>query len=289
MSHLPLADAGTVESLWRYPVKSMMGEGLQVSRVLESGLQGDRVYALVDTSDGKVATAKNPRKWPRLFGFRAACIEPFGSAAIVPAVRVTLPDGRVVTGQQPDINEVLSKALDREVTLGAIGPTPLAPTPASAPASSTKAEEYWPDIEGLDYQDTVTDFELPRGTFFDCATIHVLAITTLERLKIFYPQGRFEIARFRPNIVLKPAGGVDTFVEDAWVGRTMAIGDEVRLKITGPCGRCVMTTLAQGDLPNDRGILRTAVQHHRANVGAYAAVLRGGTVRRGDRVTLESD
>ena len=69
----------------------------------------------------------------------------------------------------------------------------------------------------------------------------------------------------------------------------MAIGDEVRLKITGPCGRCVMTTLAQGDLPNDRGILRTAVQHHRANVGAYAAVLRGGTVRQGDRVTLESD
>ena len=66
----------------------------------------------------------------------------------------------------------------------------------------------------------------------------------------------------------------------------LAIGDEVRLNITGPCGRCVMTTLAQGELPKDSGILRTAVQNNRGNVGLYAAVVRGGTIRRGDRLTL---
>jgi len=75
-------------------------------------------------------------------------------------------------------------------------------------------------------------------------------------------------------------------VENAWIGHTLAIGDEVRLHITGPCGRCVMTTLAQGELPPDSGILRTAVQQNQGQVGVYAAVLQGGTIRHGDRVRL---
>ena len=63
---------GSIVSLWRYPVKSMMGEELNAAEVTKGGLLGDRAYALIDTSDGKVATAKNPRKWPQLFDFRAA-------------------------------------------------------------------------------------------------------------------------------------------------------------------------------------------------------------------------
>ncbi|HUG01457.1 MAG TPA: MOSC domain-containing protein, partial [Longimicrobiales bacterium] len=92
---------------------------------------------------------------------------------------------------------------------------------------------------------------------------------------------------FRPNIVLQPASAEKEFVENAWVGRTLVIGDEVRLNVTGPCPRCVMTSLPQGDLPKDPGILRTAAQHNQVNVGVYAAVLRGGTIRRGDSFRLE--
>ena len=76
------------------------------------------------------------------------------------------------------------------------------------------------------------------------------------------------------------------FVENDWVGRTVAIGGGVRLAITGPCGRCVMTTLPQGDLPKDSGILRTAAQHNGVNVGVYASVVSGGTIRRGDPVRI---
>jgi uncharacterized protein YcbX len=141
-------------------------------------------------------------------------------------------------------------------------------------------------MEGLDYRDTVTDFDLPEGTFFDCAVVHVLATTTLDRLRALYPQGRFEVRRFRPNIVVQTNGDQEDFVENTWVGRTLALGDAVRLSITGPCPRCVMTTLAQGDLPKDPGILRTAAQHNQVNVGVYASVLQGGTVRRGDPVWL---
>jgi uncharacterized protein len=92
--------------------------------------------------------------------------------------------------------------------------------------------------------------------------------------------------RFRPNIVVDPVGGEPGFAEDAWIGHTLAIGDAVRLSITGPCGRCVMTTLAQGELPKDTEILRTAVQQHQGQVGVYAAVVQGGTIRHGDRVRL---
>ena len=104
---------------------------------------------------------------------------------------------------------------------------------------------------------------------------------------MLYPQGRFEVRRFRPNVVVGTASGEKDFAENTWIGQTLAIGDAVRLSVTGPCPRCVMTTLPQGDLPKDAGILRTAAQHNRANVGVYASVLQGGRVRRGDSVRLE--
>src|SRR2546421_6595921 len=110
-------EIGSVVSLWRYPVKSMMGEELNATAVTERGLLGDRAYALVDSSDGKVATAKNPRKWPRLFDFHATFSEPAHAAAKVPPVRIALPDGTTVTSDQGDVNQILSKALKREVTL----------------------------------------------------------------------------------------------------------------------------------------------------------------------------
>ena len=268
-------EPGSVVSLWRYPVKSMMGEELNATEVTERGLLGDRAYALVDSPDGKVATAKNPRKWPRLFDFRATFIEPAQAAAKIPPVRIALPDGTTVTSDQGDLNQILSKALNREVALRA------------ARGGAVNAEEYWPDMDGLDHRDTVTDFTLPEGTFFDCAMVHLLTTATLDRLRELYPQGRFEVRRFRPNIVVQLASDEKGFAENAWVGHTLAIGTAVRLNITGPCGRCVMTTLAQGDLSWDPGILRTAAQHNQVNVGVYAAVARGGSIRRGDPARIE--
>src|SRR5712692_2818507 len=115
MPHPIQTDLGAVASIWRYPVKSMMGEELNATEVTERGLFGDRAYALVDSSDGKVATAKNPRKWPNLFDFRATFIEPLRISANAPPVRITLPDGTITTSQQGDLNQVLSKALNRKV------------------------------------------------------------------------------------------------------------------------------------------------------------------------------
>jgi uncharacterized protein len=83
---------GEVEELWRYPVKSMLGKKLTTTDVTEKGLLGDRAYALRDTSDGKIATAKNPRKWPNLFDYEAALTGAATAGEKLPPALITLPD-----------------------------------------------------------------------------------------------------------------------------------------------------------------------------------------------------
>jgi uncharacterized protein YcbX len=268
----------SVVALWRYPVKSMMGEELNAAEVTKRGLLGDRQFAVVDRSTGKIGGAKNPRKWGNFFDFRAAYVEPPRTGSKIPAVRITLPDGAVVTNEQGDLTQILSRAFGRDVAFEEAR--------GEGDSSGARAEEYWPDMAGLDFRDTVTDFELPTGTFFDVAVVHLLTTATIDRLRALYPQGRFEARRFRPNIVVSTGPDEQGFVENDWVGHNVAIGDDVRLAITGTCSRCVMITLPQGDLPKDSGILRTAAQSNGVNVGVYAAVVSGGTVHRGDPVTI---
>jgi uncharacterized protein len=269
---------GSVVALWRYPVKSMMGEELNATEVTDRGLLGDRRFAVVDRSTGKVGGAKNPRKWGNFFDFRAAYAEAPKTGARISSVRITLPDGTVVTSEQPDLEQIISRVFGRDVAFQEARPDQM-------PSGAT-AEEYWPDMAGLDYRDTVTDFEMPAGTFFDIAVVHLLTTATINRLRALYPDGRFEVRRFRPNIVVSTEGEDARFVENDWIGRTVAIGANVRLAITEPCPRCVMITLPQGDLPKDSGILRTAARHNAVNVGVYASVLNGGAIRRDDPVTL---
>src|SRR5438552_17177802 len=128
---------GVVVGLWRYPVKSMMGEELNAAEVTERGLVGDRQFAVVDASTGKVAGAKNPRKWGNFFDFRAAYVEPPQAGSKLPPVRMTLPDGTVVTSDQPDLAQILSNALGREVLF--------AEARGNGESSGAQAEEYWPD------------------------------------------------------------------------------------------------------------------------------------------------
>jgi uncharacterized protein len=270
--------AGSVAALWRYPVKSMMGEELNSCEVTDRGLLGDRQFAVVDRSSGKVGGAKNPRKWGNFFDFRAAYAEPPEPGARISPVRITLPDGTVVITGQADLEQILSRAFGRDVAFEEARLDDRSP--------GATAEEYWPDLAGLDYRDTVTDFEMPAGTFFDIAVVHLLTTATISHLRALYPQGRFEVRRFRPNIVVSTGSEDAGFAENGWIGRTVAIGGNVRLAVTEPCPRCVMITLPQGDLPKDSGILRTAARHNGVNVGVYASVLSGGTIRRGDPVTL---
>jgi len=47
-----------------------------------------------------------------------------------------------------------------------------------------------------------------------------------------------------------------------------------------------MTTLSQADLPQDTGILRTAVQNNSGHVGIYANIVQAGAIRCGDEIRI---
>lgn len=282
---------GTVASMWRYPVKSMQGEELEGAAITERGVLGDRTYAVLDRATGHIASAKHPGKWGALIACRAAFAEPPRPDAPLPPVSITLPDGAVISSAQPDVDARLSRALGRDVALV-----------TRAPEAATREADRTP-LDGPADEVKITKEAMalaaPAGTFFDVAALHVLTTATLDRLRDLHPSGSPDARRFRPNIVVAPAADERDFIENRWLGRPLAIGAEVRLQVIDPCPRCVMTTLSQGDLPRDPGILRALAQHNqaasmtvapgvvfRAVAGIYAAVLRGGTIGRGGSVWL---
>lgn len=197
-----------------------------------------------------------------------------------PGVRITAPNGATVNDASG-----ISALLGREVKLVAVGPV----------AGANLLVEY---IDVSEESEPILDFpaagDAPAGSFFDYAVLHLVTTATLTCLSELYPEGRFHPRRFRPNLLIE-CNGAEPFPENAWVGKTLAIGDEVRIAISDPCPRCVMTTLPQGGLPADRGILKT-VAHNRVHVpfmsksapsaGVYARVVRGGRIRAGDSVRL---
>ncbi|HEX3624117.1 MAG TPA: MOSC domain-containing protein [Verrucomicrobiae bacterium] len=266
---------GIITAIHRYPVKSMMGEELNATRVETNGVVGDRAFSIADPATGKIASAKNPSKWPGLFSYRAAFTVPINNGTLPPA-QITFPDGSSVSTGDKQIENKLSASLGKPVRF------------LAGPVATGTLEEYWPDIDGLARRDVVTDEAMPPGTFFDCAMVHFLTTATLESLRSSYLEGRFESRRFRPNFVIETLAELKGFPENQWGEKILSIGGEVKIKITGPCGRCVMTTLAQGDLPKDTGILKAAAKSNQARVGAYASVLQGGEVRRGDVVSIEN-
>ncbi|HEU5438330.1 MAG TPA: MOSC N-terminal beta barrel domain-containing protein [Ktedonobacterales bacterium] len=283
------AAVGSIGELWRYPVKSMRGEQLTAASLDARGLHGDRAYALVAPETGKVGSAKHPRLWGRLLTCRAE------GSATAGDVRITLPDGHVVLASSDEADAALSAVLGHPVAL------------RDEPPATPEIERYWPDVEGLDLRDTLTSGTIgrgaPPGTFFDYAPVHLLTTAALAWLRALCPDAVVAVQRFRPNLVIEPPMGAEGCVEDGWVGRTLRIGQHVRLRVLTPTPRCVVPTLPQGgdrthdELPQQIEILRTIAAHHRPpiplrggakqpSLGVYAVVEQGGAIQLGDEVRL---
>ncbi|MGH3263517.1 MAG: MOSC N-terminal beta barrel domain-containing protein, partial [Trebonia sp.] len=102
-------DAGRVEALRRYPVKSMLGEDQETLTVRSRGVLGDRAWAVLDRTSGKIASAKRPKLWRDLL----TCAARTGTEQ----VEITLPDGRTRTAGDADLDEALSSLTGRAVRL----------------------------------------------------------------------------------------------------------------------------------------------------------------------------
>ncbi|GAC1412684.1 MAG: MOSC domain-containing protein [Actinomycetota bacterium] len=276
-----------VSALWRYPVKSMIGESVERAHVSARGLSGDRAFALQDVETGLVASAKNPKRWPAMFTLRATYEHESPGDQGLGAATIALPDGSRIATDNDDAASVLSKLLGRSVRIL-----------TSAP-SGASAERYDPSIDGFPVAvpDSVDQFALagraPEGTFFDLAPIHVLTTSSLRAFSAAEPGASIDPRRFRPNIVIDSDG--DTFVENDWVGGVIRIGD-VRMNVTRAAGRCVMVTLPQGDLPRDPAVLRATVANSVYRdpgfpavpcAGVYADAIGEGEIAVGDSVVVE--
>ena len=289
---------GRVAALWRFPVKSMLGEQVTAAELTLSGVVGDRAYALVDSQTAKVVSAKNPKMWPAMFACRADFVEPPRPGEEPPPVRISLGDTTSVRSDEPDVEARLSDFFGRDVRL------------AQAAPEDFTIDQYHPDVEEVDpagYRDTVAESKLgsaffaeaglpsavPVGSFFDLFPVSLLTSSTLDRFNELRPESRFDARRFRMNIIVETeAAG---FVENGWLGRELSIGNEVRLSVSIPDPRCVMTTLAQEDLPKDTEVLRTLVRNNRLDVagagrypcaGVYAVAESAGTMHAGDAVSF---
>ena len=271
--------AGAVSRLWRYAVKSMLGEELERAEVVGSGFFGNRGFALLDVESSRLVSAKNPAKWGRMFECSARLVE--RGNAEPPHVEITLADGRRIGFHDGDFGhaeEALSELLRRKVRL----------ISARRELAPLTIEQYHPDIEEDDARGKTTEFdrspEAQTGTFTDLAAVHLVTTASLEALSALSPS-KFDPIRFRPDLLID-TGQAKGFVEAGWVGKTLAIGDEVRVKVFRECGRCVMTTLPQPELESDTGVLATIMRHNRGKLGVYASVVTGGLVRKGDRISL---
>ena len=248
----------TVTELWCHPVKSLQGQPLSTAAVMSDGLDGDRTWGIRDLATGRVLTA---RRAPALLE-AAATID-----AGVPIV--TLPDGATVTGPGSDTDAALSAWLGTAVSL------------VSSTAESPARAEYFADATDDDSEPI--EWTMPPGRFVDAMPILLLTTAALRAGALLHPDGRWDVRRFRPNVVVDVAG--DGFVEDAWCHRPVRIGG-VELVPRQACIRCTMVTRPQPGLDRDLDMYRTLARHHGATFGVWCEVSGTGTITVGDTVEV---
>ncbi len=303
---------GCVREVWRYPVKSMMGERLDRGHVGTQGLWGDRSWAIRDEATGEIHNAK---RYPILMQCSAAYhAEP--RADHIPHVDITLPDGAIVSSDSPAASRRLSELIGRHVALRPVQPaSDTAYYRRREPGAALfgqlwayrsarrllqrlvlrgPAEKELRAAFGLEPEDPLPDlsdvpavaweFYTPPGTYFDLFPIHVLTTSTLQFMSQLNPAADWDVRRFRPN-VLVDTGPTTGAMENDWVGRTIRIGDLI-VKGELPTIRCAMPMHAQADLPRDPSVLRTIVREANQCLGVYASIIEPGSVGTGDPVAL---
>lgn len=271
-----MSEIGTVASVHRFPVKSMQGQSPASVELDDDGVVGDRTWALRDTETGKLVSAKRPRLW------RAAldCTATGTGDDVV----VSVPSGEAFGIHDAGLGIALEALFGRHVAVEA----------ATGPQQGVY-ESDWPEIDGISLAGEIefpTNITGEGTSFVDLGILHVLTTASLRSLQAAAPESSIDVRRFRPSVVIDTPD-LDGYPENEWAGRTLSIGD-VELTVGDPAPRCVMTTVAQGDLPRDPAVLQTIARENRltnplgtfACLGAYATVSAGGVLDTGTPVAL---
>jgi len=248
-----------VAACWRYPVKSVQGLPVDDLQVDARGVVGDRRWAVIDESDGRLASAKR----------YSALLH-----ASVDGDQLVLPGGdRLELVDDDSTRAALSAWLGGRFRL--------------AESSPTTSVEYRMTFDPPDDDAELFSIPAPPGTFLDLAPVHLLTVGTLEACATARPDLDWDVRRFRPNVVVD-SGTTEAFGEQAWVGRRLRIG-EVELTVDSPTVRCAMPLRAQPGLDRQAELFGALDELNEAfpnHLGVYCSVVRPGRVAVGDRAEL---
>ena len=270
-----------LDSIWQYPVKSMIGGTVDSAVLGPLGIAGDRTWAVRDEARGGIRGAKKIGALMRLSARHG------DNGTVV----ITLPDGREVRSDAPDANARVSEALDHPVSLWALQPASDLAHYRRGPADSTDVMEELRAVFGRDadeplpdfskFPPVVMEFESPPGTYYDVHPLVIMSTSALRSLKAALPDSVVDIRRFRPSLVID-TGEQPGHPELGWVGRRFAVGSAV-IEVVETCPRCVMVTHEiSPDVPADRAVLRHIVRDLGQDLGVYATVVQPGTIAAGD-------
>lgn len=298
---LSMLEGVRITQLWRYPVKSLGGEELDVVAVGERGVHGDRLWAVRDVERDITATA---RRIPALLTCAARYLQPPGPDAgpgHVPPVEITFPDGQTRLSSDPDVDDLLSEVARRRVRLTALPPvhdTSLHRLSRSGQRAifsgdiartelGMSAADALPHAANIPLGDllTLARFSTPPGTFVDLAPIHLLTETSLATIAAEVGDEHVDPRRFRPNIIVAVDNPRTGLPEADWLARRLSNGD-TSLRPFAPTIRCVVPSRAQPELPVDRRITKALATCADRYLGVYVRAERPGTLRVGDSLDV---
>lgn len=257
---------GTVESLWRYPVKSMRGEELEEMFAGFAGVYGDRLFAFCSSNSPAGFPYFTARDQRQMLRYRPRFRQP-GKAAAPPNLAAA---ENTASGATPVYADPADLMVDVET-----------------PAGTTVAIDDPALIEllrdGIGEKHRLTLLRSDRA-LTDCRPLSLISLQSARQLGEEIGSA-VDKRRFRANIYLdlrSPEG----FAEDDFVGRSLRIGSRVTLSILQRDGRCMVLTLDPDTGEKAPAVLKTVAQAHEGMAGIYAAVLVEGIVRKGDPVAL---
>ena len=257
---------GTVESLWRYPVKSMRGEELDELFAGYAGVYADRLFAFESSASPRGFPFFTGRDQRQMIRYRASFRNPEKAARPINLSEAE----KLGSGVNPISADVSELMIDVE--------TPDGKTfPIDDPALIDNLRS------NIDGNHELTLLRSDKA-ITDCRPLSIFAVQTAKKLGEETGVA-VDKRRFRANIYLDLASA-DGFAEDAFVGKSLRIGPKVVVSVLNRDARCMMITLDPDTAEKTPAILKAVAQAHEGMAGVYGAVLAEGMVRKGDPVEL---
>ncbi|WP_138418416.1 MOSC domain-containing protein [Aquibacillus sediminis] len=237
---------GHMKEIVRHPVKSLTGESVPQSKIMDYGLYGDRSHAYVDeTREGKFLQITQFQEMVR---YKAKFVGE-ESMEKYPNVEVITPEGKVFDWEDEALIKELEDKSERKIST-------IEYSPSHVPIGPIAVEHIL----------LVTD-------------------ASLAKLEELWEENEVNSRRFRPNFIISLKEKIP-FIEEDWIGKRLKIGNEVEIELVGHCKRCMIITVDPDNAQRDKSLHKTVIKERKNNFGVYASVIKTGDIHVNDEIHL---